>query len=133
VGQERTVAQLATVVGGVALMLACIGLYGLLSAAVARRTDEIGLRIALGAQRSTIAKMVFREVATLVLIGLAIGVPASLALARLVRSQIFGLEAADPHTLIAVFVIVSTLAAIAGYLPARRAARIDPLVAMRTE
>jgi predicted permease len=133
VGQERTVAQLATVVGGVAMMLAGIGLYGLLSGAVAQRTNEIGIRMALGAERSTISRMVLREVATLVLIGLAIGVPASLALARLVRSQIFGLEAADPQTLLAVFAIVSALAAIAGYLPARRAARIDPLVAVRTE
>jgi ABC-type antimicrobial peptide transport system permease subunit len=133
VGQERTVAQLATVIGGVAMMLASIGLYGLLSGAVAQRTHEIGIRIALGAARSTIARMLLREVATLVLIGLATGVPASLALARLVRSQLFGLEAADPQTLVAVFAIVSTLAAIAGYLPARRAARIDPLVAVRTE
>jgi ABC-type antimicrobial peptide transport system permease subunit len=133
VGQERTVAQLATVVGGVAMMLASIGLYGLLSGAVARRTEEIGIRMALGAGRSTIAKMVLREVATLVLIGLAIGVPASMALERFVRSQKFGLGPADPQTLIAVFVTVSALAAIAGYLPARRAARIDPLVAVRTE
>ena len=133
VGQERTLAQLATVVGGAALLLACIGLYGLFASLVARRTREIGVRMALGAHRGNIANMVLREVATLVLIGLAIGIPVSLAVARYVRSQIFGLGAADPQTLLAVFAIVSTVAAVAGYLPARQATRIDPLRAVRSE
>jgi predicted permease len=133
VGQERTVAQIATFLGGAALLLACIGLYGLLSGLVARRTSEIGIRMALGADRRTIVGMVLREVAAVVVIGLAIGAPASLAVARFVRSRIFGLGAADPQTLVAVVAIVSTLAAIAAYLPARRAARIDPLLALRSE
>ena len=133
VGRERTVAQLATVVGGVALLLSCIGLYGLFSSLVTRRTNEIGVRMALGAPQRAITRMVLREVAALVLIGLTIGVPASLGVARVVRSQVFGLGAADPQTLVVVFVIVCTVAIIAGSLPARRASRIDPLLAVRSE
>jgi len=123
---------LTTVVGAIALLLSCIGLYGLFSSLVTRRTNEIGVRMALGAPQRAIAGMVLREVATLVLIGLTIGVPASLAVARVVRSQVFGLGAADPLTLVVV-AIVCTVATVAGYLPARRASRIDPLVAVRSE
>jgi len=120
-------------VGAIALLLSCIGLYGLFSSLVTRRTNEIGVRMALGAPQRAIAGMVLREVATLVLISLTIGVPASLAVARVVRSQVFGLGAADPLTLVVVFAIVCTVATVAGYLPARRASRIDPLVAVRSE
>ncbi len=109
VRQERIVAQLASAVGGAALLLACIALYGLLSQIVTRRTNEIGIRMALGARPGSIAAMILRDVAVLVLIGLAIGVPASLASARLVRSQVFGLGAADSQTLVVVIgVIVSS-------------------------
>ena len=123
---------MTTVVGAIALLLSCIGLYGLFSSLVTRRTNEIGVRMALGAPQRAIAGMVLREVATLVLISLTIGVPASLAVARVVRSQVFGLGAADPLTLVVV-AIVCTVATVAGYLPARRASRIDPLVAVRSE
>jgi ABC-type antimicrobial peptide transport system permease subunit len=133
VREERVVAQLASVVGSVALLLACIGLYGLLSHIVARRTNEIGIRMALGAQRAAIAAMVLRDLAMLVLIGVAIGVPASVASARFVRNQVFGLGPADPQTLVAVLAIMFAVAAIAGYVPARRAARIDPLTAIRID
>jgi len=131
--QERIVAQLSTVFGGVALLLAAIGLYGVLSYAVAQRTGEIGIRMALGAQRGTVVRMVLRETAVLIAIGLAAGVPASLACARLIQSKLFGLKPADPVTLAAALGIMIAVAVVSGYLPARRASRVDPLVALRYE
>ena len=94
--QERIIAQLSTVFGGLALLLAAIGLYGVLSYAVAQRTNEIGIRMALGAERGAVVRMILRETALLIVIGLAVGVPASLACARLVQSKLFGLKPADP-------------------------------------
>jgi predicted permease len=131
--QERIIAQLSTVFGGLALLLAAIGLYGVLSYAVAQRTNEIGVRMALGAQRSTVIRMVLRETAALIVIGLAVGVPASLACARLVQTTLFGLKAADPLTLGAAIGIMIAVAVASGYLPARRASRVDPLIALRYE
>jgi predicted permease len=131
--QERLIAQLSTVFGGLALLLACIGLYGVLSYAVAQRTNEIGIRMALGAERGTVTRMILRETAILILIGLAIGVPASLACARFVQSKLFGLKAADPVTLAAALGIMIVVAVASGYLPARRASKVDPLIALRYE
>jgi predicted permease len=131
--QERIIAQLSGVFGGLALLLAAIGLYGVLSYAVAQRTSEIGIRMALGAQRGWVVRMVLRETAVLIVIGLALGVPASLACARLIQSKLFGLKAADPVTLGAALGIMTAVALLAGYLPARRASRVDPLVALRHE
>ena len=131
--QERIIAQLSTVFGGVALLLAAIGLYGVLSYAVAQRTNEIGIRMALGAERGTVVRMVLRETAALIAIGLAAGVPASLACARLIQSKLFGLKPADPVTLCAALGIMIVVAVISGYLPARRASRVDPLIALRYE
>jgi predicted permease len=131
--QERIIAQLSTVFGGVALLLAAIGLYGVLSYAVAQRTNEIGIRMALGAERGTVVRMVLREVAVLIAIGLATGVPASLACARLIESKLFGLKPADPVTLSAAVGIMIAVAIASGYLPARRASRVDPLIALRYE
>jgi predicted permease len=131
--QERLIAQLSTVFGGLALLLACIGLYGVLSYAVAQRTNEIGIRMALGAERGMVIRMILRETAILILIGLAVGVPASLACARLVESKLFGLKAADPVTLAAALGIMIAVAVASGYLPARRASKVDPLIALRYE
>ena len=131
--QERIIAQLSAVFGGLALLLASIGLYGVLSYAVAQRTNEIGIRMALGAQRGTVIRMVLRETVVLILIGLAAGMPASLACARLVQSKLFGLKAADPVTLGAALGLMLAVAIASGYLPARWASQVDPLIALRYE
>jgi len=131
--QERLIAQLSTAFGGLALLLACIGLYGVLSYAVMQRTNEIGIRMALGAERSRVIGMILRETAVLLLIGLAVGVPASLACARLIESKLYGLKPADPFTLAVALGIMTAVAAASGYLPARRASRVDPLIALRYE
>jgi predicted permease len=131
--QERIIAQLSGIFGGLALLLAAIGLYGVLSYAVAQRTNEIGIRMALGAERGTVVRMVLRETAVLIAIGLAAGVPASLACGRLIQSKLFGLKAADPVTLGAAVGIMIVVAIVSGYLPARRASRVDPLIALRYE
>ena len=131
--QERLIAQLSTVFGGLALLLACIGLYGVLSYAVAQRTNEIGIRMAVGAARSSVIRMILRETAILILIGVAVGVPASLACARFVKSKLFGLQAADPLTLATALGIMIVVAAASGYLPALRASKVDPLIALRYE
>ncbi len=131
--QERMVAQLSGVFGALALLLASIGLYGVLSYGVTRRTNEIGIRMALGAERSRVSGMIVRETGILVGIGLAIGVPATLLCGRLVENRLFGLKSADPLTLGAALCILIAVALAAGYLPARRASKVDPLVALRYE
>ncbi len=131
--QERLIAQFSTAFGALALLLACIGLYGVLSYAVTQRTNEIGIRMALGAERSRVIGMILRETSILILIGLAVGVPASLASARLIESKLYGLKPADPLTLAAALGIMIAVAAASGYLPARRASNVDPLIALRYE
>ncbi len=133
VRSERAIAQLSAFFGVLALVLACIGLYGVLSHAVARRTNEIGVRMALGAARSNVIRMVLRETAVMIAIGVAIGVPAAVAASRIVSSRLFGVHGADPATLAAASLVLSGIALLAGYLPARRASRIDPLAALRYE
>jgi predicted permease len=131
--QERLIAQLVSFFGALALILACIGLYGVMAHGVARRTNEIGIRMALGARGGNIAWMVLRETLYLVLAGLVIGVPAALLGARLISSQLFGLSSTDPVTLIAAGVLLTLVALLAGYVPARRASRVNPLNALRYE
>ena len=133
VSQERLIAQLVSFFGALALILACIGLYGVMAQGVARRTNEIGIRMALGARGGNIAWMVLRETLLLVLAGLVIGVPAALLGARLVSTQLFGMSATDPLTLIGAAVVLTTVALLAGYIPARRATKINPLIALRYE
>ncbi|HEY8226770.1 MAG TPA: ABC transporter permease [Pyrinomonadaceae bacterium] len=131
--QEQLVMQLVSFFGALALMLASIGLYGLMAHGVARRTNEIGIRMALGARRSSIAWMVLRETLLLVVVGLLIGVPAAVFAARFVSSQLFGLSPGDPVTLAAAAAVLIVVAIVAGYVPARRATKVDPLVALRYE
>ncbi len=131
--QERLFARLSSFFALLALMLACVGLYGTLSYAVARRTNEIGIRMAIGAERSSIVRMVLREALLLAFVGIVIGIPLTLAASRLVSSMLFGLKATDPFTLAAATLLMIAVAALAGYLPARRAAKVDPMVALRYE
>src|SRR5215831_4986174 len=131
--RERLLATLSSGFGLLALLLSCLGLYGILSYAVARRTNEIGVRMALGADRRDVLWLVLRDALRLVLIGAALGVPTALAAARLVASQLFGISAADPGAIVVATLMLLAVAALAGYLPARRATRVDPLVALRCE
>jgi predicted permease len=131
--EERVVAMLSTFFAALALVLASIGLYGLMSYAVTRRTREIGTRVALGAQRQNILWIVLRETLTLTLFGIALGVPCALAASRLIASTLFSVSPNDAPTLIAVSLLLLTVALLAGYLPARRASAIDPIIALRAE
>jgi predicted permease len=131
--QEKLVAELVSFFGLLALLLACIGLYGVMAHGVVRRTKEIGIRMALGAERRRIVWMVMRETILLVLIGIVIGVPVALGAARLISSQLFGLSPADPLTLIVAAMVLIGVASLAGFLPARKAAKVNPLTALRYE
>jgi predicted permease len=126
-------AQLVGGFGALALVLACVGLYGVVSQAVARRTNEVGIRMALGASRRDILMMILREAGGLVGVGLIIGLPASALASRLIAAQLFGVGAADPPTLGLASAVLASIAILAGYVPARRASRLDPNAALRTE
>jgi predicted permease len=132
-GNQAIIAKLSAFFGLVAVFLSCIGLYGLMSYLVGRRTGEIGIRMALGAGRNQVGWQVMREIAVLVLAGIAVGLPATLAGARLVRNMLYGLGGTDPLSLAAAAVVLAMAGLLAGYLPARRATRINPLTALRYE
>ena len=131
--QQKLVARLASFFGLLALLLACIGLYGVMSYAVASRTNEIGIRMALGAQKTNVLWLILREVLLLVAIGLVIGLGASLATTKTAATLLFGLKPNDPLTIAMASAVLIVVALLAGYLPARRAARVDPMVALRDE
>jgi len=126
-------ATLSGFFGVLALVLASIGLYGILAYNVAGRTNEIGLRMALGAARRDVIWMVLREALLLTLIGVLIGVPLAVASGRLVSSLLFGLTPSDPLSIGLAAIVMLAVAALASYLPARRAAQVDPMVALRYE
>ena len=130
---QRLVAQLSTFFGLLAVFLSAIGIYGLMSYVVSRRTNEIGIRMALGADRMHVRWRVMREVLLLTIAGVVIGVPAALLSSRLVTSMLFGLRGNDPFILSAAVFVMLLIAALAGYLPAQRASRVDPMVALRYE
>ena len=131
--QERLAARLVSFFGGIALFLAGIGLYGVMAQGVARRTNEIGVRMVLGARRRDILSMILRDTALLLCGGLALGIPASYAASRAISSQLFGLGPGDISSFIVAVAILATVMALAGFLPARRATRVDPMVALRYE
>ena len=135
--RERLVATLSTLFGVLALLLASVGLYGLMAFAVVRRTSEMGIRMALGAARRRVVRMVLREALQLVLVGLAVGAPIAYIAGRLAYNQVssllFGLSATDPVTLTGAAAVLTIVATVAAYLPALRAARVDPIVALRAE
>ncbi|MGH9935163.1 MAG: FtsX-like permease family protein, partial [Blastocatellia bacterium] len=131
--RPRLLAELVGVFAGLALLLAIIGVYGVLSYMVAQRRREIGVRLALGAQRRDVVGLVMRETMLLVVIGLIIGLGAALASTNLIASLLYGLTPYDPLTIALASLLLLAVAALAGYLPARRAARVDPMVALRHE
>ncbi len=131
--QERMMATLASFFGLMALVLALVGVYGVMSYRVAQRTRELGIRLALGAERSQVLWLVLRSALGIVFAGIALGLPMAIAATRLVKSYLFGLTASDPLTFAVMTVILATVAIVAGYLPARRAARVDPVIALRNE
>jgi ABC-type antimicrobial peptide transport system permease subunit len=131
--EDRAMAMLSSFFSGLALLLALIGLYGLLSYSVSRRTREIGIRAALGAEQTTLIWLVLREALALVLLGIAVGIPSALAASRLITSMLFGISPDDLPTMAAVSLLLVAAALFAGYVPAMRASRTDPVVALRTE
>jgi predicted permease len=130
---NRGAAELSSAFGVLALLLACIGVYGTMAYRVSRRTHEIGVRLALGARRSDVMWLITRECLTLVVAGLVLGVPIALASTKIIANQLFGIRAGDPLTFIAVATLLVLVALLASYVPARRAMRIDPTVALRYE
>ena len=131
--QERTVAQLTAMFGLLALVLAAVGLYGVTAYSVVRRTSEIGVRIAMGADRTNVIALVLRGAFLQILIGLAIGIPASIGCARLIASQLYQVKGWDPVVLSGSIVALALCAFVASILPARRAASINPVIALRVE
>jgi putative ABC transport system permease protein len=155
--RERLIAMLSSLFGILALVLACVGLYGLLAFAVVQRTMEVGIRMALGASRGGVVWIVMRDALKLVAIGIAIGVPVTLGVARLASSRfpnlfgsqnadpvmaamrteitrlLFGVKTTDPLTIAVAVMVLSAAASIAAYFPARRASRVDPMIALRCE
>ena len=130
---ERLIALLSAAFGLLATVLAAVGLYGVMAFVAARRTRELGVRLALGAQRRSVIWLVLKEVLMLLGIGLAVGVPSGFTLGRIVASQLYGIQANDTSIAGTSIVLLAIVAAAAGMIPAHRASRIDPILALRFE
>ena len=130
---ERLIAWISSFFGGLAVLLVSIGLFGVMSYVMARRTNEIGLRMALGATRMNVIGMVLRESMLMVVMGIAAGVPATLAATRLISTQLFGVSATDPGRMVGAGGLLIVVAILAGLVPARRASKIEPMAALRYE
>ena len=130
---DRLIATLSTAFGVLATILAVIGLYGVMAYSVARRTREIGVRMALGALPGDVIWLVMREVVVLVGSGIVLGLIASWGLGRVVGSQLYGVSGSDPMTIAGACLVLAAVAALAGYVPARRATRVNPVLALRYE
>jgi predicted permease len=133
IAQERMLTTLGGFFGGLALLLAAVGLYGVMAHAVARRVREIGIRMALGARAGEVRWLILRETAVMVGIGAVIGIPVALALTRLLTSFLYGLTPQDPFSIVVSTAILLAITALAGYIPARRATKVDPMIALRYE
>ena len=131
--QDRLITRLTSAFGFVALLLASVGLYGVMSYSVARRTSEIGIRMAIGASRTTIIRMVLRGALGQILAGLALGIPASFYVGHLMTSLLYHVSGFDPLALAGAAALLAVCAGVAAFLPARRAASIDPMLALRSE
>jgi ABC-type antimicrobial peptide transport system permease subunit len=131
--REKVFAALTAGFGVLALLLACVGIYGVMAYAVARRTSEIGLRMALGAHSRQVLTMILRETSWLSGIGVVLGVLIATGVTRFIQSMLFGLKPYDPLTMGEAVLVMSTVALLAGWLPARRASRLDPMTALRHE
>jgi predicted permease len=132
-GHERLMATLSSLFAVLAILLACVGLYGIMAYAVARRTKEIGIRMALGAGCMQVLRMILGESALLIAVGVGAGLPVALAAARLISGQLYGLKATDPVTVAGAILLLAVVGGLAGYIPARRATKVDPMVALRYE
>ena len=130
---ERLVATLSSGFGMLATLLAAVGLYGVMAYTVARRTREIGIRMAIGAARGDVLWLVMREVLILLIAGIAVAFPAAWAGTQSVRSQLYGIQPADPASIAVATILIAAVAIAAGYLPARRASNVDPMNALRYE
>jgi predicted permease len=133
VAQRRFLMRLLVAFGALATALALLGIYGVMAYSVSQRTREIGLRMAIGARQIDVSRMVMRRGMTLTATGVFVGMAASLGLSELVRSQLFGVQPSDPLTMASVLVLMTIVAAAAAYAPARRAARVDPVAALRSQ
>jgi ABC-type antimicrobial peptide transport system permease subunit len=131
--KERLIAALSGLFGALAVLLACLGLYGVVSYAVTRRTNEIGLRLALGATTAAVLRMILKESLWLVIAGIVIGLPTTLALTRLISSRLFGVSPADPLTIVSAAALMILVALLASFHPARRATKVHPMEALQYE
>jgi predicted lysophospholipase L1 biosynthesis ABC-type transport system permease subunit len=133
VNETRAASELTALLGGLALLLAALGIYGVMAWSVAQRTREIGIRMALGAETGAVLKLVLKQGMKLVVLGIIIGVPAALAVTQVMKSLLFGLSSIDPATYVAVTLLLAAAAFLACWIPARRAAKVDPMIALRYE
>jgi ABC-type antimicrobial peptide transport system permease subunit len=131
--QQRVFASLTAAFGILALALACVGIYGIMAYAVSQRTNEIGIRLALGAERSQVQGMVLKEAGWLAAAGVVVGVAVALGLGQLIKSMLYGLHPSDPVSLVGAAVLLLGVALLAGWVPAMRASRVEPMEALRHE